>query len=223
LNPLHHSAPALACSWSGGKDSCYALMRRLQLGGVVKVLINMMNEEGKISRSHGLPKEILEMQSLRLGIPVLHACTGWSDYEKHFISLLQQSKREYMVEEIVFGDIDLQAHRDWEEMVCMKSGVTASLPLWKQDRKELVLQMLNAGIETTIVSCNDLMGQEFIGRELSLPLVEELESMSIDPCGENGEFHTVVTSCPLFSSPIILPALTPVQHEGYWFSRFEGF
>jgi diphthine-ammonia ligase len=198
-------------------------MRRLQMGGDVKVLINMMNEEGKISRSHGLPAKLLEMQAVRIGIPVLQVATGWSDYEHNFISLLQDAKRDFSVEEIVFGDIDLQAHRDWEEMVCEKAGVKASLPLWKKDRRQLVVEMLRAGIETTIVSCNETMGKEYIGRPLSLELVEELELKGIDPCGENGEFHTVVNNCPLFSTSIKLPSIQPVQHEGYWFSSFGEF
>src|SRR5687767_10444902 len=108
-------------------------MQRLKMGGDVKVLINMMNEAGKISRSHGLPGKLLEMQAVRIGIPVLQISTGWSDYEHNFISLLQKAKHDFNVEEIVFGDIDLQAHRDWEEMVCEKAGVKASLPLWKED------------------------------------------------------------------------------------------
>jgi diphthine-ammonia ligase len=198
-------------------------MRRLKAGSELKVLINMMNEEGKISRSHGLPKQLLQLQAVRIGIPVLQLPTGWSDYEQNFISLLQQAKGDYHVQEIVFGDIDLQAHRDWEEMVCLKAGLKASLPLWKQDRRKLVVEMLQAGIETTIVSCNETMGPGYIGEKLSLQLVAELESVGIDPCGENGEFHTVVTNCPLFSTSIELPSIQPIQHDGYWFSEFQGF
>ena len=187
------------------------------------MLINMMNEEGKISRSHGLPSQILEMQAVRIGIPVLQLSSSWSDYEQNFISLLHQAKHEFSIEEVVFGDIDLQPHRDWEEMVCEKAGLKASLPLWKGDRRELVVGMLRSGIETTIVSCNTTMGPEYIGRHLSLALVDELESKGIDPCGENGEFHTVVTNCPLFSHRIELPTIQPVQHEAYWFSSFAAF
>ena len=189
----------------------------------MKVLINMMNESGKISRSHGLPGKLLEMQAIRIGIPVLQLPTGWSDYQHNFISLLQKAKHEFDVEEIVFGDIDLQAHRDWEEMVCEKAGVKASLPLWKEDRRQLVMEMLHAGIETTVVSCIEAMGPEYIGRPLSHDLVTELELKGIDPCGENGEFHTVVTNCPLFSMPIQLPTIQPIQHEAYWFSSFGEF
>jgi diphthine-ammonia ligase len=186
------------------------------------VLINMMNEAGKISRSHGLPESILEMQAVRIGIPVIYASSSWEDYESNFILLLEQARREYEVEEIVFGDIDLQAHRDWEEMVCAKVALTASLPLWKHHRKTLVHQMLKEGMETTIVSCNGQMGRSFIGQQLSIELVEQLQSLGIDPCGENGEFHTVVTNCPLFTDPIELPLLEAIEHNGYWFSKFDG-
>ena len=197
-------------------------MRRLKAGGDIKVLINMMNEEGKISRSHGLPRALLELQASRIGIPVLHAASSWADYESNFISLLEQAKREHGVEEIVFGDIDLQAHRDWEEMVCNKVSLRASLPLWKEARKPLVCSMLTEGIQTTIVSCNEQMGKQFIGQSLTYELIGKLETLGIDPCGENGEFHTLVTDCPLFTDPIELPVLEAVNHNGYWFSRFEG-
>jgi len=197
-------------------------MRRLQSGGDVKVLVNMMNEEGKISRSHGLPAALLELQAIRIGIPVIHASSSWGDYESNFLALLDQARREFRVQEVVFGDIDLQAHRDWEEMVCEKAFLKASLPLWKEDRHSLIYQMLEEGIETTIVSCNEQMGSSFIGRQLDTNLVEQLVSMGIDPCGENGEFHTIVTDCPLFTDPIVLPLLEPIRHSEYWFSRFDG-
>ncbi len=77
----------------------------------------------------------------------------------------------------IFGDIDLQAHRDWEEKVCKNVGLTAVLPLWKQDRKQLVLQMLEAGIETMIVSCNEVMGENYIGKIITPALIDELETV----------------------------------------------
>ena len=119
----------------------------------------------------------------------------------------------------VFGDIDLQAHRDWEEKVCVNAGLTAVLPLWKQDRKTLVMQMLEAGIEAMIVSCNEVMGERFIGEMITPALVEELESMGIDACGENGEYHTLVLDCPLFSSGINVSVEEKLKHDKYWFGK----
>ena len=130
-------------------------------------------------------------------------------------------KEEYQLTHVIFGDIDLQAHRDWEEKVCTNAGLTAVLPLWQQDRKKLVLQMLEAGIEAIIVSCNETMGERFIGKTVTAELVEELESMGIDACGENGEYHTLVLDCPLFSKRIQVEVKERKLHEHYWFATLS--
>src|SRR6478609_5603253 len=142
------------CSWSGGKDSCFALMQSIQQGYTPKVLLNVLNEEGKISRSHGIPAAILEAQAASAGLPIRMISSSWQEYETHFTGALAQLKEQYQLSYAVFGDIDLQPHRDWEEKVCANAGLTALLPIWQQDRRELVMQMLNSGIKTMIVSCN---------------------------------------------------------------------
>jgi len=210
----------IGCSWSGGKDSCYALMLALEKGHHPKALVNMMNENGLISRSHGLPLSILEQQARAINVPLLAQPTSWSEYQFHFINSLQKIKDEQKVEAMVFGDIDLQQHRDWEEMVCDAAGLSAMLPLWKKDRKQLVTDMLSAGIECIIVSCNTVMGEKFLGKRISSELVMELEKLGVDPCGENGEFHTVVTNCPLFDDAIKLPQNQTILHDNYWFLQW---
>ncbi len=210
----------MGCSWSGGKDSCFALMQAMQQGHTPAVLINMMNENGKISRSHGLPSSILMQQANAMHLPMMTKPTTWEAYEKTFIDTLDQAKRDFGIAAMVFGDIDLQAHRDWEEMVCAKAGLQALLPLWQKDRKALVSEMLSAGIETMIVSCNTTMGEQFLGKILSPELIRELEAIGVDVCGENGEFHTLVLNCPLFAERIQLPSFTTVLHNDYWFVQW---
>lgn len=212
---------ACLCSWSGGKDSCFALMQALQQGYSPRVLLNVLNEKGKISRSHGIPAEILKMQAVKADLPIHLISSSWEEYEKNFTTALQSLKEEYGLTHAVFGDIDLQAHRDWEEKVCIAAGLTAVLPLWKQDRKQLVLQMLETGMETMIVSCNETMGETYIGQQLSVSLVEELEKLGIDPCGENGEYHTLVLDCPLFADRINVSVREKQKHESYWFAKLE--
>lgn len=209
------------CSWSGGKDSCFALMKAKEMGYLPQVLLNVLNEEGRISRSHGIPAAILQQQAAAAGLPVRLISSSWADYEKNFTEALASLKEEYQLSHAVFGDIDLQPHRDWEEKVCTAAGLRAVLPLWQQNRKELVLQMLDAGIETIIVSCNEVMGERFLGMQITAALVEELESMGIDACGENGEFHTLVLNCPLFSERINVQVEGKVQHEKYWFAMLR--
>lgn len=211
---------SIGCSWSGGKDSCYALMQAIAQGNELKVLVNMMNENGKISRSHGLPFSILQQQAENIGVPVIAKATSWNDYKNNFIDALNECKLKFGAAAMVFGDIDLQPHRDWEEMVCNEVGLQAMLPLWQQNRRQLVTAMINKGIEAVIVSCNTVMGENFLGRTITHELVDELEQIGIDTCGENGEYHTAVINCPLFKNRIELPPYKKVQHEGYWFLKY---
>jgi diphthine-ammonia ligase len=206
------------CSWSGGKDSCFALMQAMNNGYQPQVLLNVLNEDGKISRSHGIPSAILKRQAASAGLPIHLISSSWEEYEKHFTAALTLLKTEYALEYAVFGDIDLQPHRDWEEKVCTNAGLTAVLPLWQQNRKELVMKMLDSGIETIIISCNEIMGERFIGSTITPALVDELESMGIDACGENGEYHTLVLNCPLFKNRLTdITVKQKVNHKGYWF------
>ena len=207
----------VACSWSGGKDSCFALMKAKEQGHIPKILLNVLNEEGLISRSHGIPSEILQAQAKAANIPIHLIQSSWKDYEANFTAALHYIKDQYKTEAAVFGDIDLPAHRDWEEMVCTKAGLQAILPLWQQDREQLVLQMLETEIKTIIISCNEQMGESFLGRTLDAGLVTELKALGIDVCGENGEFHTLVLDCPLFSSRLNIALKTKQKHDHYWF------
>lgn len=212
----------LLCSWSGGKDSYFALMKALQKGYLPKVLLNVLNEEGKISRSHGIPFSILQKQAFAANLPLHFIRSSWRQYEKHFTAALKELKQTYQLTHSVFGDIDLQSHRDWEENVCADAKLIALLPLWKQDRRTLVNEMLDSRIETMIVSCNEKMGETFIGQTLTSKLMDEMESMGIDACGENGEYHTLVLNGPLFKERITADVKGVLQHGNYFFAKFTN-
>jgi len=211
----------IVCSWSGGKDSYFALMKAIELGYTPKVLLNVLNEEGKISRSHGIPAEILAKQASLIHLPIHLISASWQVYETQFTQALQLLTTQYQLTHAVFGDIDLQAHRDWEEKVCASAKLTTLLPLWQQDRRQLVHQMLAAGIETMIVSCNSTMGEQFLGQYLTLELITELETLGIDACGENGEFHTLVTNSPLFEKSLQVKIISTAINQDYCFAQLE--
>lgn len=208
-------------SWSGGKDSCYAMMQAVAQGLKPKALLNMMNENGQVSRSHGLPLSILKQQAQKMNLPIVTIPATWNEYETKYIKALQEIKTEFELDAAVFGDIDLQPHRDWEEKVCKAAGIEAVLPLWQQNRIDLVHEMLANGIETMIVSCNTQMGEGYLGKIMTTELAEELEAKGIDSCGENGEFHTMVINCPLFSESITLPKYTKQTYKDYCFVVWE--
>lgn len=207
----------LLSSWSGGKDSCYALMKTLTADTTVVALLNIMNENGEISRSHGISLALLKAQAAAIGVPLETCQASWQNYEATFIKKLQDLTETYNLDAAIFGDIDIESHKAWEEKVCDASNIKAILPLWLGERKPLVKEMLNAGIKAIIVSCSTTLGTDFLGREINEHLLDELEALGVDCCGENGEYHTLVTDCPLFEAPIELPVYTKVQHENYCF------
>lgn len=203
------------CSWSGGKDSCLALYRAITVGAEPRILLSMLREDGARSRSHGLPREVLQAQADSLGIPLVAKTASWSDYESVFIAALQELKAAG-IEAGVFGDID--EHRLWEEKVCDVAGIEAYLPLWKGSRLALLGEFLVLGFEATTVTVNsEKLDQTYPGRVVDLELVREFASLGIDPSGEEGEYHTVVTNGPIFSEPVRLELGERMLYDGYWF------
>lgn len=190
------------CSWSGGKDSCYAFYKATKLGYNPTVLLNVMNEFGDRSRSHGIPKEVLQAQAEAMDLPIRFFSSTWADYEQKYIENLKAIVEDYPISHAVFGDIDIESHRAWEEKVSAAAQLEAILPLWQGNRKQLVLEMIEVGIEAIIVSCNQELGPDYLGRTITADLVEELENKGIDACGENGEFHTLVVNAPFFKEKV---------------------
>jgi uncharacterized protein (TIGR00290 family) len=135
---------------------------------------------------------------------------------KKYIARLKSLTEEYQLTDAVFGDIDLQPHREWEESLC-RGALNCHLPLWQQDRKTLVFAMIASGIKTMIVSCNATLGASFLGRIIDAQTVADLEAKGVDVCGENGEFHTVVLDCPLFQYPIDVVQGEKLVHNNYHF------
>lgn len=192
------------CSWSGGKDACLALYKMVQQGHKPQGLLTMMNAAGTLSRAHYLPKSLIEQQALALGLNCVTQATTKQDYQARYQSALQDCKQQD-IDYLVLGDIDLQAHRDWQIRQCRKSGITPLFPLWFQDHKGLVEQFIEAGFKATIIAIlPDKVPSEFLGKSLTLETIMQLEALGIDVCAEGGEFHTVVTDGPLFSKPIEL-------------------
>ncbi|NVM02996.1 MAG: diphthine--ammonia ligase [Candidatus Helarchaeota archaeon] len=205
------------CSWSGGKDSSLSLYHAIKMGGRPSYLLNMLREDGKRSRSHGLTFDSLQKQAKALGIPLVTRSTSWDDYEANFISALQDFKKKG-IEIGVFGDIDIQEHREWVERVCSYVKIKPCLPLWKRSRKELLRELLDLGFKATIIVIKeDKLDKKFLGKTLSKEVIAELETTGIDLSGESGEYHTIVTDGPTFSYPINLEKKEKKSKDGYWF------
>ncbi|MGE5341787.1 MAG: diphthine--ammonia ligase [Candidatus Omnitrophota bacterium] len=208
------------CSWSGGKDSCLALFNAIGTGGLPRCLLTMCIEDGSRTRSHGLAVDVIRAQSESLNIPLILKNTSWADYETNFVESLRHLKN-HGIEHGVFGDIDIDPNREWEEKVCRQAGVFPHLPLWKRERTGLLHEFMQNGFKALIVAANaEKLGEEFLGRMLDEPLIDAFKEKGIDPSGEEGEYHTVVIDGPIFSKPLDLQFGGNVLRSGYWFKDF---
>ena len=204
-------------SWSGGKDSCLALFRAMSQGYKPKMLFTMFSIENDVSSAHRLNEDIIKAQVNALALESTIGRAKFEDYETVFVRNLEAFKSQD-IQYGIFGDIDLDEHRKWEETVCEKAQMTAVLPLWQEDRKNLVKEFIDLGFKAKIVVVNKtMMSPEFLGRDLSHELLEEIEKTGADVCGENGEYHTVVYDGPLFKTPLNLNFSKEVKDiEGKW-------
>jgi uncharacterized protein (TIGR00290 family) len=201
-------------SWSGGKDSMLALHRALASGYRVDALLAMLDEAGERSRSHGLAPHLLQAQARALGIPLVMRRASWATYETEFIA----ATRAFAAMGLhcgLFGDIDLEPHRAWEEKVCGAAGIEAVLPLWQEPWAHLVEEFLALGYQARVVCTNGRwLNGSFCGRLFDVAFLRALPP-GVDACGENGEFHTFVFDGPRFTEPVAHRLVT--VHE----RRFE--
>jgi diphthine-ammonia ligase len=206
-------------SWSGGKDGCLALHRAKAGGMDVCYLANTVDEDGRRSRSHGISSAVIRRQAEALGIPVFQQPTGQDDYEEKFVGMLKYFKSRG-IGGGVFGDIDFTDHREWNERVCASAGMIPYLPLWQEDQRRLVGEFIDAGYVAVVVTVKaSILGKEFLGRRLDRKLLADIAGLGrgITPCGEAGEFHTLVIDGPLFNQRLEITKSEKVTHGEHHF------
>ncbi len=181
------------------------------------VLLNALNEFGDKSRSHSIPKEVLLAQADCLGLPIDFITTSWADYEASFIAKLKSLKLEHNFSHAVYGDIDIESHREWEEKVSKAALLFPVLPLWQQNRVTLVREMIEAGIKAMIVSCREEIAEYVLGRVIDEELIKIFQELGIDECGENGEYHTLVIDGPHHKNTLEVVTGKVERHKNYCF------
>ena len=207
--------PRTAISWSGGKDSYLALDRGRADFDVV-ALITMFGEDGSRSRSHGLRPEILDAQANRLGLPLFAGRGSWATYESDYRQALDDAQA-LDITHVIFGDIMYESNRAFPERVCAAHGLTAVEPLWNEPTDSLFREFVATGADARIVTLRDgVVDRAWLGRRLTLDLLADIKATTIDPCGEHGEYHTVVVDAPLFSSPLRVSFGEQVLRHGCW-------
>lgn len=210
-------------SWSGGKDSVLACYDATKSGKIeIAYLLNMLSENGTHSRSHGLMAEVLKAQAEAMRIPMIQMKTTWQHYEEEFKKALLNFKNDG-VQTGVFGDIDVQEHRDWVEGVCAETGIKPLLPLWHKTRESLMEEFISAGFKAVVVAVNlEFLGSEWLGRQIDGEFVKDIKRLpQVDLCGENGEYHTFVYDGPIFKKPVEFIVGKQILKEKRWFLALE--
>ena len=179
-------------------------------------MVTMLNEDGTRSRSHGLRPELLRAQADRLGLPMLTGTCTWETYTEEFSRVLRQAAH-LGVTHVIFGDIMFDSHREWTECVCRSEGLTSVQPIWGESTGQLAREFVQGGGAARLVTVRPpVLDDTWLGRSLTLELLADLERLGVDPCGENGEYHTVVTACPRFSAPLEVVEGERVLRNGCW-------
>jgi uncharacterized protein (TIGR00290 family) len=217
---LREPPAPFALSWSGGKDSALVLwtLRRQLLKP--EALITTVTESYERISMHGVRRELLARQAEVLGIPLVEVlippgCVN-EVYEARMAEAFAASPLAG-VEAVAFGDLFLEDVRAYREGRLVAAGKRGLFPLWGHDTAALAREFVDAGFEATLV-CVDprALDSSFAGRRYDERLLAELPP-GIDPCGENGEFHTFVSAGPIFAAPIACERGEIVERDGFVF------
>lgn len=200
---------AVLLSWSGGKDAAWTLHRLRQSGIAVVGLLTTVTAEYQRVSMQGIRREILHAQAAATGLPLLEAeipasCSNQT-YEAAFADALGRAQARWPgTSTLAFGDLFLRDIRDYRMALCARLGWQAHLPLFGSDTAQVATQMLADGLRAT-VCCVDTqqLDAAFAGRDFDAALLRDLPA-GVDPCGENGEFHTCVSAGPMFTQPLSL-------------------
>ncbi|MDO9275091.1 MAG: diphthine--ammonia ligase [Lutibacter sp.] len=193
-------------NWSGGKDSALALYHILKEEKFdIEALMTTVSAKYNRISMHGVRNELLYAQGKSIGIPIkeirLPEMPSMLAYDETMKTVLLELKKNEITHSI-FGDIFLEDLRAYRENKLKEVGFTAHFPLWKRNTTEIVHEFIDLGFKTVVVCVKaELLGEDFTGRVIDRDFLKDLPK-KVDPCGENGEFHTFVFDGPIFKKPI---------------------
>lgn len=192
--------------WSGGKDSALALHLVLTEGNYeVVALLTTFNRTHKRNSMHGVRESLIDAQAAAIGLPLVKAWVELGtnrEYEKVLGDRLSELRDTQGITKVIYGDIFLEDLRAYREKQLVPLSLKAVFPLWKQDTRLLVFEMIKLGFET--ISCcisTEWLDESFLGQPVDASFLGRLPAR-VDPCGENGEFHTFCHTAPIYSRSI---------------------
>lgn len=222
------SAPEpIVLSWSGGKD-CLLMLRRVQADPryrIAGVLTTVWAGEDRVAM-HGVPVTFLRRQTEALGLDLVvmevPRFPSNAVYEAAFVEALDEF-RPLGVRTLAFGDLFLTEIRQYREELCRRIGMTPVFPLWRISTTMLAAEFIAAGYRARICCTDGRLGREAVGVAYNTDFINGLPA-GIDPCGEDGEFHTWVMDGPEFSEPVTAQVVGTIEADGfYWAEWAEGY
>lgn len=218
--------PKAWLAWSSGKDSAWSLHAVRQRGELeVVALLTTVNQTHARVAMHAVRQSLLETQAAAVGlplriVPIPSPCPN-QDYERAMAVAMSRARSEG-VTHVIFGDLFLDGVRRYREENLAKCGMTPVFPLWGVPTRRLAEEMIASGLRS-YVTCVDpqKLDKSFAGREWDATLLGDLP-LSVDPCGEYGEFHTFACAGPMFSKPIAVQRGEIVERDGFVFADLLG-
>jgi uncharacterized protein (TIGR00290 family) len=212
----------VALSWSSGKDSAWSLHLLRQDPSIeVVALVTTLNEQFDRVAMHAVRRELLELQAESVGVPLWTVPLPWpcsnEQYEARMRDLCTRAVTEG-IQAMAFGDLFLADIRAYREKQLAGTGLDPLFPVWQIPTRELAAEMIASGLKAKI-TCVDpkVLPREFAGRDFDSPFLKDLPP-TVDPCGENGEFHSFVYAGPGFRHPINVSAGEIIERDGFVFS-----
>lgn len=206
-------------NWSSGKDAAMAYYLMQQQGHNISHLLTTLNDEHDRIFMHGTREQLLELQAQRMGVPLIKVKLPPSPDDRVYRNAMHETLTGLKAEGVdaaAFGDIFLEDLKVYREQQLATVGIQGVFPLWKMNTAELVHTIEAAGIEAILICVNEkVLGKEFLGRKVDAELLRDLPT-NVDPCGENGEYHTFVYDAPFFSERI------PIKTGEIVHRRYEG-
>ena len=209
-------------SWSSGKDSAWALHLLRQREDVELVaLLTTFNHAMDRVAMHAVRRGLARAQAERAGLPLWEVELPWPCSNAQYEALMAAACERALaagVEQVAFGDLYLRDVREYRERQLAGTGLEPIFPLWELPTRALAEAMIEAGVRARL-TCVDprKLGREFAGREFDRELLAALPA-EVDPCGENGEFHSFVYASPAFSSAIAVRSGEVVERDGFVFA-----
>lgn len=211
---------AVLLSWSGGKDSCMALREVQRTPNIrVEALLTTITRDFDRISMHGVRRILLERQAASLGIPLHQIFISKGASNEEYEVKMGDAFSEYRnrgIDTVVFGDLFLEEIRAYRERLIAKHNMASLYPVWGRDTSQLIKDFISLGFKTAIVCVDPAkLDPSFVGRVIDEDLLTQLPP-HVDPCGENGEFHTFVFDGPIFKNPVKF-SFQIVCRDSFWF------